>query len=193
MRTAKQIAASRANGTKSKGPITVQGKRNSSRNSIRHGLLAKSVMLEDEQTGPFLDFLNDLITKHQPVGRAETVVVENLAVAMWRRNRIWGMQKEIFAHDDSWNFETDSPSLRAYLSLRNSCDIVRSQEALLRYEVAFDREILRSLQRLIQLQEKRAKAENFASAERTQQPIENNTPAQLAEPEQAPQNPPVRN
>jgi hypothetical protein len=38
MRTPKQIAASRANGAKSKGPVTAQGKRNFSRNSTRHGM-----------------------------------------------------------------------------------------------------------------------------------------------------------
>jgi len=39
--------ASRANGAKSKGPVTDQGKLNSSRNSTRHGLLAATI----EQNG----------------------------------------------------------------------------------------------------------------------------------------------
>jgi hypothetical protein len=45
MSTPKQIAASRANGARSKGPVTDQGKRNSSRNSTRHDLFAETIRL----------------------------------------------------------------------------------------------------------------------------------------------------
>ena len=45
MRTPKQIAASQSNGALSNGPISIQGKLNSSRNSLRHGLLARVVVL----------------------------------------------------------------------------------------------------------------------------------------------------
>jgi hypothetical protein len=53
MSTPKQIAASRANGAKSKGPVTPQGKRNSSRNSTRHGIFAATIVLETENTEAF--------------------------------------------------------------------------------------------------------------------------------------------
>ena len=43
-----QSAASRANGARSRGPVTPQGKRNSSRNGIRHGLLSKTITLQGE-------------------------------------------------------------------------------------------------------------------------------------------------
>ena len=48
MSTPKQIAASRANGARSKGPVTTQVKRNSSRNSTRHGLYAQTIVLQAE-------------------------------------------------------------------------------------------------------------------------------------------------
>jgi hypothetical protein len=181
MRTPKQIAASRANGTRSKGPVTAQGKRNSSRNSIRHGLLAETVVLEEEDTGRFFDLLNDLLGEHQPATPTETMLVETITVASWRRSRIWGMQKENFDHDiASCNVETDSPALCATLALRSSPESIRSHELLLRYEVAFDRQISRSLLRLQQIQEKRANRvsgpKNAVVTKRTQQPTEEVTP-----------------
>jgi hypothetical protein len=181
MRTPKQIAASRANGARSKGPITAQGKRNSSRNSIRHGLLAETVVLEEEDTGRFFDLLNDLLGEHQPATPTETMLVETICVASWRRSRIWGMQKENFDHDiASCHVETDSPALCATLALRSSPESIRSHELLLRYEVAFDRQISRSVLRLQQTQEKRANRvsspKNDVVTKRTQQPAENVTP-----------------
>ena len=60
MPTEKQIEASRANGAGSKGPLTAQGKLNSSRNSRRHGLLARTVVLEAESTVRFHQLLHRL-------------------------------------------------------------------------------------------------------------------------------------
>jgi hypothetical protein len=44
----RRIRASRANGDLSRGPATPQGKLRSARTSLRHGLLARCVVLEDE-------------------------------------------------------------------------------------------------------------------------------------------------
>jgi hypothetical protein len=181
MSTPKQIAASRANGARSKGPITAQGKRNSSRNSIRHGLLAETVVLEEEDTGRFFDLLNDFIGEHQPATPTETMLVETITVASWRRSRIWGMQKENFDHDiASCNVDTDSPALCATLALRGSPESIRSHEVLLRYEVAFDRQISRSLLRLQHLQDRRAQRPQKAKETTPEQPIKDQGPGDQA-------------
>jgi hypothetical protein len=48
--TEKQSAASRANGKKSRGPLTAEGKINSALNSTVHGLLARTIVLEGDPT-----------------------------------------------------------------------------------------------------------------------------------------------
>ena len=50
MTTEKQIAANRENAKKSTGPRTLDGKRKSRRNAVRHGLTAETVIdvLEDQ-------------------------------------------------------------------------------------------------------------------------------------------------
>ena len=56
MRTEKQIQASRLNGQKSRGPISSDGKRNSSRNSLDHGLLAEEFIIDGECAERFAQF-----------------------------------------------------------------------------------------------------------------------------------------
>src|ERR1035438_1359972 len=89
----KQIQASKLNGARSKGPITEQGKRNSARNSIRHGLLARTVVLEEESPERFLELLSGLMDEHLPSGASQVALVETMAVARWRQLRVWGAQK----------------------------------------------------------------------------------------------------
>jgi hypothetical protein len=188
MRTPKQTEASRANGAKSKGPITPQGKCNSSRNSTRHGLLAETVVLEAELASRFLELLDSLIEEHQPRTPTEAMLVDTIAAARWRQDRIWGMQKVAFDHDiASCDTADESSPLRAVLTLRNSPESVRTHELLLRYEIALDRQISRALLRLHQLQDRRAQertelpasltsnssqVQKTAAAKRTQQPVE---------------------
>src|SRR5580704_1217365 len=99
MRTAKQIQASRANGARSNGPVPAQGKYNSSRNSIRHGLLAETIVLDDEKEDEFLELLEALFEEHQPQTPTEAMLVDTIAAAIWRQGRIGGMQKVAFDHD----------------------------------------------------------------------------------------------
>ena len=163
MSTPKQIAASRANGARSKGPVTPQGKLNSSRNSTRHGLFAQTIVLEDEKEQEFFALLNELLDEHKPATPTETIMVEAIAAARWRQDRIWGMQKVAFDHDVSSSPATSAtPPLRAVLSLHSSPEKVRTHELLLRYDIAFDRQISRALLRLQQLQDRNKRSESPA-------------------------------
>jgi hypothetical protein len=66
MRTEKQIAASRANGAKSRGPVSLEGKLNSSRNGLHHGILARTVVLDTESKDRFHELLHSFQDTYQP-------------------------------------------------------------------------------------------------------------------------------
>src|ERR1035441_729229 len=93
MSSQRRIEASRANGAKSKGPVTPEGKAVSSRNRTRHGLLARSVVLEGENRVLFYRLFNGLRDEFGPAGAVEKALVETMTVARWRQMRIWSMEK----------------------------------------------------------------------------------------------------
>ena len=160
MPTQKQIDASRANGARSRGPITAQGKRNSSRNSRRHGLLSSTLVLEEESTERFEKLVNSLMDEHQPRTFTELMLVETMAAARWRLYRIWGIQKSSLDRDMALQDPAvGPPAVRAALAFRSSPDTSSSLELLLRYEIAFDRQFTRALSRLKTLQSQRASGE----------------------------------
>jgi hypothetical protein len=153
MRSAKHIQASKTNGALSRGPITRQGKRNSARNSTRHGLLAQTVVLEEESTERFQELLAGYMEDYDPRSSSEVSLVETMAVARWRQLRVWGAQKSVMDRDMALQDPNVGPaSVRVIAALRGSPESSCQPEVLLRYEIAFDRQFSRALTRLLALQ-----------------------------------------
>ncbi len=94
-----RFAASRANGAKSRGPVTVpgkvaaransakstgrrtpEGKARSSQNALRHGILAESVVLDSESREAFSEILSTLDDELQPASPIERRFVETMAL-----------------------------------------------------------------------------------------------------------------
>jgi len=80
-RTEKQRAASRANGTHSRGPLTPAGKAASARNALRHGLCARTLSLANENPEMLTTLLNDLTAEFQPHTPAERLLIVEIAQA----------------------------------------------------------------------------------------------------------------
>jgi hypothetical protein len=153
MQSDKQIQTSKANGARSRGPVTEQGKRQSARNGIRHGLLAQTVVLNEEDMDRFLDLLEGYRDEYQPRTASQATLVETMAVARWRQLRVWGAQKTEMDRDMASQDPSVGPaSVRALLALRGSPECVCTPDVLLRYEIAFDRQFSRALTRLLALQ-----------------------------------------
>jgi len=80
---------SRANGAKSRGPITAEGKEISSRNSLDHGFTAKkTILLECENQGQFQKMLSDYTVTYQPGSAVEEDLVSEMVACRWRMQRL---------------------------------------------------------------------------------------------------------
>jgi hypothetical protein len=86
--TEQRRAANRANAQSSTGPASIKGKEIASRNSTRHGLLSAKLFLDDEDPAEFDRLLGDLLRSLAPLGSIEMVLVERIAVTIWRQRRL---------------------------------------------------------------------------------------------------------
>ncbi len=150
MATERQIAANRINGAKSRGPITAAGRRKSSLNSVRHGLLAQTIVLPGECPKRFKALLCSLCDEFRPQTESELSLVELMAVARWRQLRLWTFENAGLTHEiqKQQNLE-DDPRVRGAVAFRNLSDHSRSLELLNRYESCYDRQYNRALNNLL--------------------------------------------
>lgn len=86
----------RANGKKSRGPVTQMGKSIASGNSTRHGLLSVNpplVMGEDLEV--FQGFVESLVEEYQPTTATEQLLVQQVAMGWLKLNRLWQAEAAI--------------------------------------------------------------------------------------------------
>jgi hypothetical protein len=171
----KRLAANRANARKSHGPSTEAGKRISSRNATRHGLLANAVVLEGESQERFNALLNSLNAEFQPTTPTERIFVGKMAAAQWCLMRLWAIESAAIAHEMRTQADsvlTEDVPTRAMLAMRALADTSRNSELNSRYEQRFDRQHYRALEGLRRLREENTRAK------RSHFPGENKEPAQ---------------
>jgi uncharacterized protein len=152
MSSKRRIESSRANGAKSHGPVTDAGRLKSSRNNLRHGLLAGIVVLENEKPEAFTDLVDAFTREIGPQTEAQRALVETMAVARWRQMRLWAveratLQSELEKHDPE--SRDAAPSLS--LAFRALADQSRTLDLLNRYESRFECQFTRSLNLLMKL------------------------------------------
>src|SRR5438105_15372363 len=99
MSSQRRIDASRANGAKSHGPITPEGRETSSRNAITHGFTAHTVVLTNESVDRFEQAVDSYAGHFQPQDEVEMDLVEELVVAKWRQRRAWSMETATLDHE----------------------------------------------------------------------------------------------
>jgi hypothetical protein len=86
----KRSQTARANGAKSHGPKTPEGKARSSRNATTHGLLSDVVVLPNESLDGFESLLNGYVARLGPTDQFEETMIEEMAACYWRMRRGWG-------------------------------------------------------------------------------------------------------
>ncbi len=170
-----RIAASRANGAKSRGPVTDEGKRIAalntihstgpvtpegksrvSQNTTRHGLLADSLVLEGESEARFCSLLAAFEAELQPESQIEHDQAEIMAVAHWRRMRLWSIEKAEYieetrrrktalAQNGAAVDDGETPITHLARTFRTLADESQVLHLLNRYETRFSREYVRAL------------------------------------------------
>ena len=97
MTTKIQIEANRRNATKSTGPRTPKGKAHSSRNALKHGLLAEQVIIVGENVNELSDLEQRLTAEYRPAGVLERELVNQMVASLWRLYRLRKVEAGIFA------------------------------------------------------------------------------------------------
>jgi len=156
MSTIRQIQQARANGARSKGPVTPEGKRASSRNARKHGLLASTIVIDDESKAGFDRLLASFTGELQPTTPAEVELVETITIARWRQMRVWALQTaaidlEMAGIPDQGHRSGAMPdaAIRATLAMRSLSDNSRYLEVLHRYEMSCERQFLKALSTIL--------------------------------------------
>jgi hypothetical protein len=149
--TSARAAASRANGAKSKGPRTAEGKARSSQNALRHGLCGKKhLLLPDDSRAQFVALETALLDDLAPEGALQTLLAHRLIAAAWRLQRADRLEFDLFctsnALDDGRRLLRDHGAVRAF-------------PTLVRYRSAAQTEFFRTLRALEAVQTKAARNE----------------------------------
>src|SRR5580704_4702642 len=97
MVTEKQLEANRRNAGKSTGPRTAEGKSNSSRNNLRHGLTGQISLLPTEDREAHDGFCNELIDSFNAETPMEAQLAHSIAEDSWRLNRARAIENNMFA------------------------------------------------------------------------------------------------
>ena len=87
MATPAQVLANRQNSLHSTGPITAEGRSVSSRNSYKHGLTSKQIVLPGEDPADYDNLRESLIKQYRPANETECTLVEEVAAGAWRLAR----------------------------------------------------------------------------------------------------------
>ena len=88
----RRIQANRRNALRSTGPKTERGKRTVARNAIKHGILAREVVITagdgKESSEEFQALIEQLWEEYEPVGVVEELLVKRIAACWWRTARV---------------------------------------------------------------------------------------------------------
>src|SRR3954467_13176525 len=93
--TPAQSETSRANGARSRGPATPEGKARSALNGTRHGLRGTTFsLLPDEDPAEWAAHLDGYPARIRRADAAELACVERLAACDWREGRLLRLEAE---------------------------------------------------------------------------------------------------
>src|SRR5688572_18909003 len=87
MATPAQVLANRQNSIYSTGPVSIEGKAASSRNSYKHGLTSKQIVMPGEDPAEYDALRENILKQYAPANETERTLVEEVAAGSWRLAR----------------------------------------------------------------------------------------------------------
>ncbi len=108
--TTNHAIINRANAQHSTGPKTAAGKQVSSQNSLKHGLTAQSPVLPTEDLNDYQRHVASFFSEYNPQGATETNLVQSIADASWRLNRVADIEAGLI-HDAARYIESLAKAL----------------------------------------------------------------------------------
>ena len=125
-----------------KGPRTAKGKAIASRNALKHGIFSSVLLLTSESRDRYNFLLSGLCEHFKPIGTLEEVLVEKIAVTIWRYRRL---------------ISTETAEIKVGA---NPLDFVSNSDSTVlnrfpRYEASIERGLDRTLMQLERIQRMR--------------------------------------
>ena len=175
----KKLEANRRNALRSTGPRTPQGKNAVRWNALKHGLLAKEIVIPAgaarENAADFHRLLAQLRDHLDPAGILEEVLVEKIAVCYWRLGRVLrseageiqkGVDNVASARERDWKLlelvgqprNTTEAEESRWMESERACRALPASavvDKILRYETSIERQLSRALNQLERIQRRR--------------------------------------
>jgi hypothetical protein len=180
MSTAAQKSANSANSRLSTGPKTEQGKQNASRNSAKHYLTAKQIVVPGEDPEAYDQLQAELIESWNPANPQEHLLVDQIAQNAWRLLRVRRLEAA--------TFDYMMPSLDRIAPAGPGASVKRPPanhdeamaqafhanakafENIRRYATTIERAYHNAINELVKLQKERKKSEIGSVSQKPQSP-----------------------
>ena len=128
-----RLVANRANAQHSTGPRTPEGKAVAARNSTKHGLSSKQVVIAGEDPAEYDAHRAELIAALKPAGAVESDLVEEIAANSWRLKRAHRFETAILNELAAGSPDADAAIAKAFLQQPKELD------RLIRYMTSIER------------------------------------------------------
>ena len=149
MSSIRRMLSSRANGARSRGPVTVEGKARSSQNALAHGLLARCTLMQGESREALEALFNQHLERLAPTDDIELGMVQEMVAAYWRLRRAWAIETRAFENEVA--AQVDGDKLGRLTAAFGDLAAKPTAHLLHRYETRLHLTYYRALQNLLLL------------------------------------------
>ncbi|HEX6546839.1 MAG TPA: hypothetical protein VF023_11065, partial [Bryobacteraceae bacterium] len=115
-----RLRANRLNAQNSSGPKSVEGKKRSSLNATRHGILSQTIHFPEEEMNAYTEFCERYVADLKPVGTLETELANACADLQFRLHRCSAAEHNMFAigfEENGNRWETGHPESHTALAM----------------------------------------------------------------------------